>query len=204
MILIERLADRLCHDFASSAQAVASGFDLLREALDANEREEAEAFLAEAVAAQRVKIAYARRAYGPAPAAADPAELELLVQPLFADVRPDLDWRVTASAGPASSRALLVLAQLATDILAAGGLARLSLLDEDDSQVVELDTEGPRPMLRDEARSGLTGVASEAGFGGRWSQGAFVRYLAVSAGGEIGLEEKPKGVRIRLRLPKDA
>ncbi len=205
LTLFERLADRLCHDFASSAQAVASGFDLLREAQNPAEREEAEGFLAEAVATQRARIGYARRAYGPASTAVAASELELLVQALFANIRPNFDWQVTSAAlEPAAGRSLLILAQLATDILAAGGLARLSERSEGQRQWVELDAEGPRAKLRDELRSGLTGTQSETGHGGRWAQGAFVRSLVVVAGGELGLEERPLGVRIWLNLPPGA
>jgi histidine phosphotransferase ChpT len=200
--LIERVADRLCHDFASSAQAVASGFDLLREAQGVAEREEAESFLAEAVAAQKAKIRYARQAYGPSAGAVACAELESLVHQLFEDIRPELDWRVTTPAlGSSAARGLLVLAQLGADILATGGLARLDVRARDNVQIVELDAEGPRPMLREEVRSGLNGTASEAG--GRWAQGAFVRALVEAAGGEISVEDRPRGVRIWFSLPID-
>ncbi|HWD67703.1 MAG TPA: histidine phosphotransferase family protein [Caulobacteraceae bacterium] len=205
LTLTERLADRLCHDFASSAQAVASGLDLLREAQSPAEREEAESFLAEAVAAQKTKIRFARQAYGPVAGAVDCAELESLIQKLFEDIRPDLDWRVRApTLGPSAARGLLVLAQLAADILATGGMARLDARTEGEVRVVELDADGPRPVLREEVRSGLTGAPNEATPSGRWAQGAFVWALVKAAGGDVRVEDRPRGVRVWFSLPKDA
>jgi hypothetical protein len=197
LILVERLAERLCHDFASASQAVASGLDLLTEASGPAERDEAQAFLAEAVASQKARLQFARKAYGPAADSTAASEAEALVRDIFNDIRPTLDWQVgPAGLAPAEVHALLILGQLGADILAAGGVARLALTGTE----VELDAEGPRPMLRDDLRDGLTGVAGEAGLGGRWAQGAFLRALATSVGGNIWLEERSGGVRIRVSL----
>jgi hypothetical protein len=203
--LPERLADRLCHDVLSSAQAIASGFDLLAEAASGAERDEAMAFLAEAVAAQRAKVRSARRASGPVGEAAPPAELKLLADELFAGVRPELDWAVEPVAlGPAASRGLLVLLQIAADALAAGGRATATARAEASSQRVTVDAAGPRAAIKDDVKAGLSGAAFQAGLGGRWVQGAWVAALASEAGGNVSLEFYEGGVRLVLNLPAGA
>ena len=203
--LIERLADRLCHDVSSSAQAIASGLDLLGEAESPAERDEALAFLAEAVAAQKFKVRYARRAFGPAGQGVETSELETLAEGLYADLRPTLDWAIEPQVlGPAASRALLILLQIAADALAVGGVARASTRLEGGRLVGAVDAEGARVALRDEARAGLAGAAFEAGLGGRWVQGAFVASLAAASGGTVEAEAREGAVRLALSLPLGA
>ena len=203
--LPERLADRLCHDVLSSAQAIASGLDLLTEATSAAERDEATAFLAEAVAAQRTKVRYARYAYGPAGAGIQTSELKSLAQALFADIRPTLDWAVELTVlGPAAARGLLVLLQIAADALAAGGRATVTAQAEGGLLRVEVDAAGPRAAVRDEVRGGLSGAPFQAGLGGRWVQGAWVAALVAEASGTVGLETYDGGLRLVLSLPPGA
>jgi histidine phosphotransferase ChpT len=200
--LPERLADRLCHDVLSSAQAIASGLDLLAEAAGAAERDEAVAFLIEAVAAQRAKVGYARRAYGPAGDGVQTAELKGLAEALYADIRPTLDWAVEPAAlGPAAARGLLVLLQIAADALAAGGRATATARAEGGHTRVEVDVAGPRAVVKEDVRSGLSGAPFQAALGGRWIQGAWVASLAAAAGGTVSVETYEGGLRLILILP---
>jgi histidine phosphotransferase ChpT len=199
--LPERLADRLCHDVLSSAQAIASGLDLLADAASAAERDEATAFLAEAVAAQRAKVGYARRAYGPAGEGVQTSELKVLAEALFGDIRPTLDWSVEpAVLGPAAARGLLVLLQIAADALAAGGRATATARNEGGLLRVEVDAAGPRAAVKDEVMAGLSGAPFEAGLGGRWVQGAWVAALAAGAGGTVSRETYEGGLKLVLSL----
>jgi len=203
--LTERLADRLCHDVSSSAQAIASGLDLLGEAGSPAERDEALAFLAEAVAAQRSKVRYARRAYGPVGQGTPTSELKTLAEGLYADLRPTLDWAIEPQVlGPAASRALLSLLQIAADALAVGGLARASAGLDGGRLVVAVDAEGARVAVRDEVRAGLAGAPFQAGLGGRWVQGAFVANLAAASGGTIDVEAREGAARFAVSLPPGA
>ena len=203
--LPERLVDRLCHDVLSSAQAIASGLDLLAEAASAAERDEAVAFLAEAVAAQRAKVGYARRAYGPASDGVQTSELKGHAQALFDDIRPMLDWSVEpAVLGPAAARGLLVLLQIAADALAVGGRATASARTEGGRLRVEVDAASPRAVVKDEVMAGLSGAPFQAGLGGRWVQGAWVAAMAAAAGGTVGLETYEGGLRLVLSLPPGA
>ena len=198
MELAERVADRLCHDISSSAQALASGLDLLSEAGTDGDRDEAVAFLGQALAAQKFKVGYARRAYGlGSPASA--AELRTLAETLYADLRPTLDWAVEAPMlRPAAARVLLLLLQIAADALAAGGIVRAR--SADDGSVVAVDMAGGRIGLKDEVRAGLAGEPFGAGLGGRWVQGAFVAALAAQAGGRVEVELGEGAAAIRVSL----
>jgi histidine phosphotransferase ChpT len=198
--LAERVAERLCHDISSSAQALASGLDLLQDARTGEERDEAVSLLSEALAAQTSKVGYARRAYGLAQAA-DTSDLKALAEALYADLRPTLDWAVEApSLGPAAARVLLILLQIAADAVAAGGVVRAT--SAHDSSMVGVDMTGPRVALKDEIRTGLTGGSITAGRGGRWIQGAFVAALASAAGGKIEIDLRDGGATIRVSLSR--
>src|SRR5258708_19161453 len=200
--LAERVADRLCHDISSSAQALASGLDLLSEARTDADRDEAVAFLSDALAAQKFKVGYARKAYGLG-SAASAAELRPLAEALYTDLRPSLDWAVEApTLGPAAARVLVLLLQIAADALAVGGAVRA--WSADDGSVVAMDMAGRRITLKDEVRAGLAGQPFAAGLGGRWVQGAFIAALAARAGGRVEVELGEDSAAIRVSLPPSA
>ena len=200
--LAERVADRLCHDISSSAQALASGIDLLSEARTDAERDEATALLGDALAAQKFKVGYARRAYGLG-SAASATELKPLAETLYADLRPTLDWAVEAQTlGPAAGRVLLLLLQIAADALAVGGVVRAS--SAGDGSLVAVDMAGGRIALKDEVRAGLAGEPFASGLGGRWVQGAYVAALAGRAGGRVEVEVGEGAAAIRVSLAPGA
>jgi hypothetical protein len=200
--LAGRLAERLCHDIASSAQALASGLDLLTEARSDAERDEAVGLLKDALAAQKAKVAYARRAYG-AGAATDSAELAAMAAALYAELRPTLDWAVEAPAlGPIGSRVLLLLLQVGADALAAGGTVRATSAPDGSSVAVELA--GARLTVKDDVRAGLAGEPFAAGLGGRWVQGAYLAALAAAAGGRIEAQWNDTSGAVRVTLPPGA
>jgi histidine phosphotransferase ChpT len=200
--LAGRLAERLCHDIASSAQALASGLDLLTEARSDAERDEAVGLLQDALAAQKSKVAFARRAYG-AGAAVDNAELAAMAASLYAELRPTLDWAVEAPAlGPIGSRVLLLLLQIGADALAAGGVVRATSAPDGSSVAVELT--GARLTVKDDVRAGLAGEPFAAGLGGRWVQGAYLAALAAAAGGRIEAQWNDTSGAVRVTLPPGA
>jgi histidine phosphotransferase ChpT len=200
--LTERLIDRLCHDIAGSFQALASGFDLLGEAETPPMREEALALLADALAAQRAKVGYARRAFGSAAQETASGDLEALARGLFAGHRARLDWAVeAASLGPAAARSLLNLVQIAADCLAMGGVAAVKARRDRSGTAITVEALGPRAVLRAETRAGLAGEALSGGLAGLWVQGALVSELARAADGVTAVEEADGAVIFRLDLP---
>ncbi|HEV7158949.1 MAG TPA: histidine phosphotransferase family protein [Caulobacteraceae bacterium] len=194
--LAERLAERLCHDFAGAGQGLISGMDLLAAAGGAAEREEAIAFLEQALAAQQAKIASARRAFG-RPAAMEIAELRTLIESLFDNRRARLVWDVEASRlEPASARILLVLAEIAADAAALGGEVRLSCAD----QRLAVEMVGPKVLLKPEVRAGLGGQPLPQGIAGRWIHGALLSLWVRAGGGTIAVEDAAGSASIRLTL----
>ena len=151
---------------------MSSGLDLLGEADDPATREEAASLLADALAGQRAKLAFARRAFGSAPPVTEAEELAGLAQGLFANLRAGLDWAVEAERlGPTASRCLLNLVQIAAEILAVGGVAKVMAQTRPAGTEIVVEARGPRPLLRAETRAGLEGDSLGNGLAGRWVQG---------------------------------
>jgi hypothetical protein len=200
--LTERLIDRLCHDLAGTFQALTSGLELLAEADVEAVRSEALALVAEAAAGQRTAVAYARRAFGSAPAETSSSELEALARGRFEGRRATLDWTVEATAlGPAGARVLLNLVQIALDCLAAGGVTKVAAWRDGAGTRIRIEASGPRAALRDDSRAGLCGEALCGGIAGLWVQGALVHALATGAGGSVSVEVGEGAVRFSVDLP---
>lgn len=196
--LAERLAERLCHDFAGAGQGLTSGLDLLGEAASESERDEAIAFLKETLAAQSAKVAYARSAFG-RPAAAEAEEIRCRIEQRFAGGRDCLTWEVGADRlGPQAARILLLLAEIGAEIAAAGGTVRLVA----DAFRLAVEVAGPRIALRPEARAGLAGEALGEGHVGRWIEAAFLAAAVRAAGGVLALAEGSEAIAIRISLPQ--
>jgi hypothetical protein len=203
--LVQRLADRLCHDFASSIQAVASGVDLLAEASTPAMRDEAAAFLAEAVAAQKSKIAFARQAFGASAATVGAVEVRCLAEDLYVGQRANLEWSAQGEVlGPSAARAVLNLVQIAAESLALGGTTQVTIRRATAATEITVTARGPRVALREETRSGLAGEPLGAGLAGRWVQGAFVSTLVGEAHGEISVDGREDRVVLTVSLPADA
>jgi histidine phosphotransferase ChpT len=203
--LAQRLADRLCHDIAGSIQAVASGLDLLAEASTPAMRDEAAAFLAEAVAAQKSRIGFARQAFGASAAPIEADELRRVAEDYYAGQRAGLEWSTEIETlGPTAARALLNLVQIAAEALPLGGLARVTARRSAEGVEIAVTASSPRVSLREETRAGLAGEPFDAGLSGRWVQGAFVSALVEAAGGHVGVTASEGEVVLRVSLPADA
>lgn len=195
--LAERLAERLCHDFAGSGQGLISGLDLLSEAASANEREGALDFLRQTLVAQGDKIAYARRAFGRA-TPAEAGQLRGMIEKRFEGGRAKLVWALGPEGFAAqAARLLLLLAEIGAEAAAAGGTVRLMT----DRQGVAAEISGTKVGLRTEARAGLRGEPLGEGLAGRWIGGAFLSLAARAAGGHVTLEEGSEALTIRVSLP---
>src|SRR5580704_11085492 len=96
--LAARLASKLCHDFISPAGAIVSGLDLLDDPSAKDMRDEAMDLIAASARKLIDQLAFARVAFGSTAGVSlfDSAELERLTRGVYAHVRADLDWAVTA------------------------------------------------------------------------------------------------------------
>ena len=195
--LAERLAERLCHDFAGAGQGLTSALDLLAAAGGADEREEAIAFLKETLAAQQARIALARRAFG-RPAAMEVAELRTLIESLFDNRRGRLVWDVEASRlEPASARILLALAEIAADAAALGGEVRLRCA----GRRLAVEAEGAKVLLKPEVRAGLDGETLRQGIAGRWIHAALLALWVRARGGTMAVDAAVGAASIQITLP---
>ena len=202
--LAERLADRLCHDILSTSQALASGLDLLGEASTEAARKEALQFLNEGLAAQRSRVVFSRRAFGPGVGSTSD-ELQNLVEGLFDGLRASVEWTAgSLDLGPVAERVVLNLSQIAAEALALGGVARVNCRAVGGEVMIEVDAIAPRLTSREETRAGLNGQPFANGIGARWVQGAYVYALAAQAGGTLTVEPRETLIRFTVALPAGA
>ncbi|MBW3560045.1 MAG: histidine phosphotransferase, partial [Proteobacteria bacterium] len=149
--LAAQLAGRLCHDFISPASAINSGLDLLDDPSAADMREEAMSLIAGSARKLVALLAFSRVAFGASSTAENfgAGELETLVKGVYAHVRAELDWAVTApTLDKPSARALLNMAQIAATAFPTGGVVRLSVEPEREVVRVEALATGSRSRMR--------------------------------------------------------
>ncbi len=202
--LAARLASKLCHDFISPAGAIVSGLDLLEDPSAKDMRDDAMELIAASARKLVDHLAFARVAFGAAAGVAmfDCAELARLTQGVYAHVRADLDWAVSAPSLPkAAAQSLVNLAQLAAGALPLGGTARVELAQDGEGYLITVTARGPKARLHAEIAGGLAGEPLGDGLAGRWVQAYYVHALAVAAGGRLEASADDEVVTLRARLP---
>ena len=202
--LAAQLSARLCHDFVSPASAIVSGLDLLDDPTAADMRADAMNLIATSARKLVDMLAFARVAFGASAAAEsfDTAVLEALVRGVFAHVRPQMAWAVSAPVlNKAAARALLNLAQIGAGALPTGGLARISAAVQGGDVLLLVDAAGPRARLRPEVVDGLKGARLEGGLGGHWVQAYYLHLLLKAAGGRVDFALGEERVTLRARVP---
>ena len=202
--LAAQLAGRLCHDFISPASAINSGLDLLDDPSAADMREEAMSLIAGSARKLVALLAFSRVAFGASATAEDfsAGELETLVKGVYAHVRAELDWAVTApTLNKPSARALLNIAQIAATAFPSGGVVRLSVEPDGGAVRVEAVATGAKPRMRPEVATGLRGEPLGEGLGGPWVQAYYLHALVARAGGRLDFDTGEDRVRITARLP---
>jgi histidine phosphotransferase ChpT len=203
--LASQLAARLCHDFVSPASAIVSGLDLLEDPSAADMREDAMNLIAASARKLTALLAFARVAFGSSAAAEtfDTRELERLARGVFQHVRPELAWQVeVATLSKTPARILLNLAQLAADIVPAGGVVTANARVQGAEAFISVGCEGPRVRMKPEVVTGLNGQTLETGLGGAWIQAYFVHELARGAGGRLDVKVAETRVALSARLPE--
>ena len=202
--LAARLASKLCHDFISPAGAIISGLDLLEDPSAKDMREDAMELINASARKLVDHLAFARVAFGAASGAAtfDCAELQRLTLGVYAHVRADLDWVVSAPSAPkAAAQTLVNLAQLAAGALPLGGTARVELTQDGEGYLITTTARGPKPRLHAEIAAGLAGEPLGDGLAGRWVQAYYVHALVTAAGGRLQASADEEQVILTARLP---
>ena len=128
------------------------------------------------------QLSFARVAFGAASGVAlfDCAEMERLTRGVYGHVRAELTgrWR-RASLPKAPAQVLVNLAQLATNALPLGGVARLEVTHGPEGYTVSAVAKAPRRGSRRRCRPASPAVRS-GGLGGRWVQAYYVHVLTVA------------------------
>ena len=202
--LASQLAAKLCHDFVSPASAIASGLDLLEDPSAADMRDDAMNLIGASARKLTALLSFARVAYGSSAAAEnfDTRELEKLARGVYQHVRPDMVWQVEPATLPkAPARILLNFAQLAADMVPAGGVVTLNARVQGGEALVSAGCEGARVRLKPEVLTGLKGEALQGGLGGAWVQAFFTHELARAAGGRLDLVPGETRVTLSARMP---
>ena len=202
--LAARLAARLCHDFISPVSAIVSGLDLIDDPEQQDMREEAMGLIATSARKLAALLSFSRIAFGGSAASElfDVRELERLSREFFEHARSEMEWAVEpAGLDKPCARSLLNLVQLGAVALPMGGKARLSVRETSDAIHLDLDAEGARARLRQEAIDGLEGRRFDEGLGGQWVQTYFLRSIGDQAGGTLEFEIEEGAVRGRVKLP---
>jgi histidine phosphotransferase ChpT len=202
--LAQRLASKLCHDFISPAGAIVSGLDLLDDPSAKDMRDDAMELIASSARKLADHLAFARVAYGASSSVAtfDAGELERLTRAVFAHVRAELAWQVSAPSLPkAPAQALVNLAQLAGAALPLGGVARVELSQDGAGYLIEAACAGLKPRLHAEVRAGLAGEPLGDGLAGRWVQAYYIHAIVAAAGGTLEAEATDELVTLRARIP---
>lgn len=198
------LAARMCHDFISPASAIVSGLDLLEDPSAQDMREEAMGLIAGSARKLADLLAFTRVAFGASATAEvfDSRELERLSRALFAHMRADLVWRVEpAGLTKPAARAVLNLTQMAGAALPTGGEAVISVVEDGPHYKILAEAAGPRPRLKPEVRSGLTGQGLSEGLAGHWVQAYYVHLLLEDAGGRVFLTAQDDKVVFAATAP---
>jgi histidine phosphotransferase ChpT len=202
--LAAKLAAKLCHDFMSPASGIVSGLDLLEDPSAKDMRDEAMNLIESSARKLVDLLTFARVAFGSYASAEmfDARELETLAKGVFAHVRPELEWAVTATTLPKwAARALLNLVQLAAGALATGGLAKVSTAEADGRLTVLVEAKGPRVRMHPDVADGLAGKPMAEGLAGRWVQAYYLYALVVAAGGEVSATPGEEVIRFQAVAP---
>jgi histidine phosphotransferase ChpT len=203
--LAAHLAGRLCHDFISPAGAIMSGLDLLADPGAQDMRDDALALIADSARKLVALLSFDRVAFGASAAAEafDPRELEKLTAGVFAHQRAELDWSVEMASLPKpAARILLNLAQICGGALPTGGVAHLSVAEDETGLVITARAAGARVRLRPEVIDGLEGRRLGEGLGGHWVQAFYLRGLVDAAGGTLAVETGDGEATLTARLPR--
>jgi hypothetical protein len=200
-VLAAKLVARALHDVAGPTSGLTAALDLLGDTGgDETLRAEALALARESLSQIGDKIAFCRAAF--AGGAVEGAALARLIQAPFVRSRAHLEAPdPPADAPPALQPALLILSLIASESLATGGEAKISLSHDSGLWRLRLMAQGARARLSPETRRGLEGGEVGEGLAGRWAPARRLRALVARSGGDIDVETEAERIAVCLTLP---
>ena len=198
------LAARMCHDYISPAGAIMSGLDLLEDPSAQDMREEAMNLIASSARKLVDLLSFDRVALGASAAAeafgAD--QLEVLANGVFSHARANLVWNVAPKSLPKpAARTVLNLVQIGLGALPTGGIATVTVIEEDGGHTLSVDCQGARARLRPAVIDGLEGRRLQEGLAGLWVQAYYLRQLVDSAQGTLEHAVFEERVLVTAKLP---
>ncbi|MEM1409667.1 MAG: histidine phosphotransferase family protein [Pseudomonadota bacterium] len=193
------LASRLCHDLINPAGALNTGLDVLANETDATMRQHAEDLIQNSTARLLATIEFARLAYGASggsEGALDMAALKDVSERLYAHLKPEFHWDITApSTSKAAGRALLNLLLCGERLAPRKGS---SITVSGDGQSFQIVAAGPRAAVPDDLSAAFRGeaVAPEP----KLMPAKLAARLARSAGLTISTESGDERVIVTLSM----
>jgi len=182
------LCSRVCHDIAGPTSAMGAALSVLDDESAADMRDDAIDLLRTGAVSIRNKLEYARVCFGAGGSRGGEislAEIKGLVEPMFADARPDIAWKTEASAiDRTAARVLLNLIWLAVETLPRGGTVAIEATSSGDGGArLRIVSTGPRIRLDEGHRGALEGERPADGYDGRSIQPYYAGLLARETGG---------------------
>ena len=198
------LAARMCHDYISPAGAIMSGLDLLEDPSAQDIREEAMTLIATSAKKLVDLLSFDRVALGASTAAETFGvdQLETLANGVFSHGRSQLAWNVLPRTLPKpAARTLLNLVQIGLGALPTGGVATVTVAEEDGGYTLSIDCAGARARLRPAVIDGLEGRRLQEGLAGLWVQAYYLRQLVDGAQGTLEHAVFEERVLVTVKLP---
>jgi histidine phosphotransferase ChpT len=181
------LCSRICHDIAGPTSAMGAALSVLDDEGAADMRDDAIALLRTGAVSIRNKLEYARVCFGAGGSRASDmtlAELQALVDPMFADARSDVVFKSEGVLDRTAARVLLNLIWMAVDALPRGGTVSIEATASSDGGArLRVVSNGPRIRLEPAYISAIKGERPEDGYDGRSIQPYFAGLIAREAGG---------------------
>ena len=197
------LAARLLHDLSGPTEAIMSGLQILEDPGAEALRGEALGLAADGARRLLGMLTFCRAAYGGGATAMDGEALGRLARAPFEARRPNLEWTLSGDRLSATAaQAMLILAQIAADALAVGGVARAGARTAEGVTTLWIDGEGPKARFLTETLDGLAGRPASEGLTGRWAPPFHMHVNVARAGGTVSLVQRPGGFRLEVRLPR--
>lgn len=198
------VGSKVCHEIVGPLTGILHGLELLKESDLAHRNAEALGLLEQGLQKLYAKLNFLRSSFAPndGNGLTPLHEARRLAEPLYASVKPQLEWRAGDVMLPRTGlRVLMYLLLLATDCLPKGGVVAVETEVEGEQLEVRVTASGQRAMLRPAVLGALTGEAPEGGLQADLVIPALTVLMARQAGYAVFTRISPECVVMGLRLP---
>lgn len=198
------VGSKVCHEIVGPMTGILHGLELLKESDLAHRNAEALGLLEQGLQKVSAKLDFLRGSFAPndGDSLTPLHEARRLAEPLYATVKPQLEWRAGDVLLPRTGlRVLMNLLLLASDCLPKGGVVAVETQVEGGQLEVRAVASGPRAALRPAVLGALTGEPPEGGLQADLVIPALTVLIARQAGYAVFTRVAPECVVLGLRLP---